>query len=213
MTKGGRGTQQQLTGLLTSCANALWARGAVLADVRPWGNRELAYRIRKQGVNHYQAQYNSLHVYCSPTALQEMEATLRNTELVLRHMTLKQRSLPPLDKATRKPHRVQRPPVAVDLECDPTEAARSEYRNLVMQRVFEGRAKQELVAEQLIRYKFTQNQRPAPTERPRSGLFVSSLRSPGQTPAVPSAEDSAELADGLPHEDPKQVDPPPGVER
>jgi len=154
LTKAGKGATVQLQTLLTNCAKSLWSRGAVLADIRPWGVRELAYRIRKQSQNHYNAQYVSMHVYCSPPTLHELEGQLRNSSHVLRHMTLRQKAVPTLDKATRSPFRQQQPTEALDLEADPTEAAKWQYRNLVMQRVFEGRTKQELVAEQLSRHRF-----------------------------------------------------------
>jgi small subunit ribosomal protein S6 len=69
MTKSGKGATVQLTSLLQNCAKSLWSRGAVLADIRPWGARDLAYRIRKQSENHYSAQYVSMDVYCSPPTL------------------------------------------------------------------------------------------------------------------------------------------------
>lgn len=180
MTKSGKGATVQLTSLLTSCAKSLWAKGAVLADIRPWGVRDLAYRIRKQSQNYYQAQYVSMHVYCSPPTLQQLEGQLRTSPHVLRWMTLRQKSVPPIDKATRFPFRAERPTEPIDLESDPTEAAKWEYRNLVMQRVFEGRTKQELVAEQLSRHRFQTAHRSAAIDeeaaRARSGLLVGDVR-------------------------------------
>ena len=55
LTKGGKDGTPQLKKLLKSCATHIWDKGGVLADIRPWGQRELAYRIRKQHVNHYHA--------------------------------------------------------------------------------------------------------------------------------------------------------------
>ena len=152
----------QLKALLKSCATALWAQGAVLADVRPWGQREMAYRIRKQGVNHYHAQYTSLHVYCSPLALRQLEGSLRTSDHVLRWMALRQESTPRLSAEARHPFRPRRSPGTVEFESDPADTARWEYRNLVMQRVFEGRTKQELIAEQLVRYKQLRHEQSRP---------------------------------------------------
>ena len=166
LTKTGTDGTALLKKLLKSCATHIWDRGGILADIRPWGNRELAYRIRKQHVNHYHAQYTSLHVYASPTTLHSLEDTLRTSEHVLRHLTLKQESVPKLDRSARTrnhvPKREESPLSAFDLEADPTEAARWEYRNLVMQRVFEGRTKQELIAEQLVRYKQLRHEQSRP---------------------------------------------------
>lgn len=186
MTKCGADGTVNLKKLLKSCATHIWDRGGVLADIRPWGQRELAYRIRKQQTNYYHAQYTSLHVYASPPTLHSLEANLRTSDHVLRHMALKQDSTPTLDRATREHGRSSQPPAkpapAVDLDADPTEAARWEYRNLVMQRVFEGRTKSELIAEQLVRHRFQKaQQRPYP-EPPRYSLaspLVAALRRPG----------------------------------
>ena len=181
LARAGKGATHQLTSLLTNCATRLWERNAVLADVRPWGVRDLAYRIRKQGVNHYQAQYVSLHVFCSPPTLKELEKTLQTEDHVLRFMSLRQKSIPPLDVTARFPNRPKPPNGPIDLEADPTERAKWEYRNLVMQRVFEGRTKQELVAEQLLRHRF-QAPYHSPTidhgseELASRGPLISSLR-------------------------------------
>ena len=169
MSKTGTGTTPELKTLLKSCASMLWDRGAVLADVRPWGQRELAYRIRKQGTNHYHAQYTSLHVYCSPTTLKDLEGSLKTSDHVLRWKSLKLEGTPKLDKATQYPNRKPPDLPSVDLEADPAEAARWEYRNLVMQRVFEGRTKQELIAEQLVRHRFQHAKQRAPPGMPRPG--------------------------------------------
>ena len=109
MTKTGKGMGTHLQRLVESCAKTFWSRGAVLADIQPWGARDLAYRIRKGGVNHYQANYISLHVYCSPPTLNQVVDQLRNSDHVLRWMTLKQQSVPSLDKATRRPHKAPPP--------------------------------------------------------------------------------------------------------
>lgn len=192
MTKCGPDGTQQLQKLLKTCATHVWDKGGVLADIRPWGQRELAYRIRKQKENHYHAQYTSLHIYASPPTLHTLESTLRTSEHVLRHMTLRQESTPKLDRATRR-HGIPGGPRAgpastVDLEADPTEAARWEYRNLVMQRVFEGRTKSELIAEQLVRHRFQSAKQRPPPEAPRhalSGTLVAALRQPGEVPPLP----------------------------
>ena len=261
LTKAGKGATVQLQTLLTNCAKSLWSRGAVLADIRPWGVRELAYRIRKQSQNHYNAQYVSMHVYCSPPTLHELEGQLRNSSHVLRHMTLRQKAVPTLDKATRSPFRQQQPTEALDLEADPTEAAKWQcvrrvrptlapvhaqaharhrrrehcrrarchrercrhercrrrpargvrrhlrgacatptrrYRNLVMQRVFEGRTKQELVAEQLSRHRFPPAAPPAALNdaMARRGPLVAKLSELRELELGELGEEGGVAADG-----------------
>ena len=94
------------------------------------------HAIRKQQKNYYNAQYTSLHVYCTiPATLSTLETNLRQNDHVLRWMPLKMDHVTPLDDATRFPNRQPRHIPTVDLEADPAEAMRWEYRNLVMQRV------------------------------------------------------------------------------
>ena len=206
MTKVGssRESTQKLTGLLKSCASTLWDRGAVVADIRPWGQRELAYRIRKQAVNHYYAHYLSMHVYCSPPTLRVLEDSLRTSEHVLRYMTLRQESTPKLDREAREPFRPKPPAIARDLEANPAEAAKWEYRNLVMQRVFEGRPKQELIAEHLARHKMQhaqqmqQNAANDPVLRAAlAGPHVSDFR-PRDPPTPPTLPESSGSSGGAP---------------
>ena len=189
LTKSGSDGTPKLRTLLTNAAKKLWDRGAVVADIKPWGQRELAYRIRKQNTNYYHAQYTSLHVYCSPATLSELESNLRTNTHVLRFMTTKQKATPTFGKKEiREAVEATRPPLDdVDLEADPAEAMRWEYRNLVMQRVFEGRTKQELIAEQLVRHRFqsaVQRQAPLPYARPNAGPLLSELRDAGEPPAA-----------------------------
>ena len=58
---------------LKDVSQQLWATGAVIADLKSWGSRPLAYRIRQHSVNHYHAQYLGLHLYCSPKALEGLQ--------------------------------------------------------------------------------------------------------------------------------------------
>lgn len=98
--------------------------------------------IRKGGVNHYHAQYTTIELFCSPKVLHEVETSFRMNDHVLRFMTLKQRALPGLGMEVRKWWLPKPKDEPLDLQADAIEAAKMEYRNLVMQRVFEGRTKQ-----------------------------------------------------------------------
>lgn len=55
--------------------------------------------------------------------------------------------MPPLDKNARKYYIPKPKEEPLDLQADRIKAAKIEYRNLVMQRVFEGRTKQVMIAE------------------------------------------------------------------
>ena len=83
---------------------------------------------------------------------------LRNEDLVLRWMSLKERSLPRLTKEARHPFRQRGLAEPADLAADAMEAAKYEYRNMVMQRIFQGRTEQELLSEQMTQSRFAQNQ-------------------------------------------------------
>jgi ribosomal protein S6 len=124
LTKVGKNVRKQTGDLLKQCAGELWKRGAVMADIQSWGQRELAYRIRAQGTNHYHAQFLSMQVYCSPPALRAVEKELRTSDVVLRWMPQKLRAVPPLDSAARFPHRRPQPPLDPTLEGDPIESAK-----------------------------------------------------------------------------------------
>ena len=77
LTQSGASVTPRITSFLKETAKQLWGTGAVIADLKSWGNRALAYRIRQKAVNHYHAQYIGLHVYCSPKALQGLEGAAR----------------------------------------------------------------------------------------------------------------------------------------
>ena len=191
----------QLKKLLKTCATHVWDKGGVLADIRPWGQRELAYRIRKQAVNYYQAQSTSLHIYVSPSTMTGLERTLLNSDHVLRHMVIKQENMPKLDRATQDfgkfPFARPEPPLeTVDLEGDPSERMRWEYRNLVMQRVFEGRTEQEMLAEQMTQARFTPQQAwfQEPAHRKDARLYELLKQPP---PALPSRAADGELSGAI----------------
>ena len=159
---GFKGVSQEVGKLLKQCTGALWERGGLVSDIKSWGQRQLAYRIRRSGKNHYSAQYIQLDVHCSPPTLKLVEQVLRTSELVLRWMTLRERALPKLSEEARRPFRRRSLENATaaglvdpqDLMADPAEAAKYAYRNLLMQRIFEGRSKRELLAEQVSRQRF-----------------------------------------------------------
>ena len=66
----------KLKDFLKSVAHQVWSAGGVIADLKSWGSRPLAYRIRQQAENHYHAHYLGMHLYCSPKALSSLEGAL-----------------------------------------------------------------------------------------------------------------------------------------
>ena len=175
----------KLVAFIKDISQQLWATGAVITDLKSWGTRPLAYRIRQHSVNHYHAQYLGLHLYCAPKALSAVSERLRNEDLILRHMALKEGTLPKLTKEARFPLKDRRVADPEDLEADAMEAAKYEYRNLVMQRVFEGRTEQEMLAEQMTQARFTPQQAwfQEPAHRKDARLYELLKQPP---PALPS---------------------------
>ena len=66
----------KLKDFLKSVAHQVWSAGGVIADLKSWGSRPLAYRIRQHAENHYHAHYLGMHLYCSPKALSSLEGAL-----------------------------------------------------------------------------------------------------------------------------------------
>ena len=71
-----------------------------------------------------------------------------------------------------------------DLKADAMEAAKYEYRNLVMQRVYEGRTEQEMLAEQMTQARFTPQQAwfQEPAHRKNARLHEVLKQSPAALP-------------------------------
>ena len=84
-------------------------------------------------------------------------ASLRANDLVLRHMVTKKRAIPPVSKSARRQSSYQMP-ATPELAASEAEEAKYKYRNLVMRRIYDGRARQELIAEQAVRQKMRDSQ-------------------------------------------------------
>jgi small subunit ribosomal protein S6 len=61
------------------------ARGGELTDVNPWGKRKLSYPIKSRN----EGNYIVTHFRMEPSQTTELEATLRLSEEVLRHLLVK----------------------------------------------------------------------------------------------------------------------------
>jgi len=61
------------------------ARGGELTDVNPWGKRKLSYPIKSRN----EGNYIVTHFRMEPSQTAELEATLRLSEEVLRHLLVK----------------------------------------------------------------------------------------------------------------------------
>jgi small subunit ribosomal protein S6 len=176
----------KLTNLLKTCAAKMWNRGAVVTEIRSWGVRDLAYRIRQRGVNHYRAQYLTIDLFCSPPALKELESTLRTNELVLRWMALRKEQPGSFDRAAREQRKADGLAAHGEDAAAALEAAKYEYRNLVMQRVFEGKTKQEILADQLAQHRVSSYAKTRQMQRTSDDIAL--LRSAGVEMPAPVLE-------------------------
>jgi small subunit ribosomal protein S6 len=167
----------KLTNLLKTCAAKMWSRGAVVTEIRSWGVRDLAYRIRQRGVNHYRAQYLTIDLFCSPPALKELESTLRTNDLVLRWMSLRKEQPGTFDRAARQQRKSDSLAAHGEDAAAALEAAKYEYRNLVMQRVFEGKTKREILADQLAQHRVSSYAKSREIQRTSDDIAL--LRSAG----------------------------------
>jgi len=143
----------KLSNLLTTVGTKMMDRGAVVTEIKNWGNRDLAYRIRQKGVNHYRAQYMSIDLFCSPATLNVLQSTLRASAQVLRIMSIRKPELGRDGWQAREAREDRNLAAHGEDAAVALDAAKYEYRNLVMQRIFEGKTKQELLADALAQHR------------------------------------------------------------
>ena len=77
---------EEATKLLTRLRAVIENDGGTIDEVRDWGIRDLAYIIDKQKQGHY----HLLEYVAEPTAVKELERTLRIVEGVLRFVSVQQ---------------------------------------------------------------------------------------------------------------------------
>eukprot|EP00967_Tisochrysis_lutea_P155971 scaffold313381_cov32-Tisochrysis_lutea.AAC.1 len=118
-----------------------------------------------------------MDLFCSPPALKELETTLRNDELVLRWMAIRKKDPGSLDHVGRAARVQQQLAANGEDAAAALEAAKYEYRNLVMQRVFEGKTKQEMLADQLAQHRVSSYAKSR--EMQRTSADIALLRSAG----------------------------------
>mmetsp|Transcript_51427 Transcript_51427/g.134300 ORF Transcript_51427/g.134300 Transcript_51427/m.134300 type:complete len:149 (+) Transcript_51427:195-641(+) len=77
-------------GLLTKVNKIVLGSSGVVANVSNWGVQPLAYRMKAHQEYHREGRYLQLKYVVSPTALKEVERTLKLDERVLRFLTIKE---------------------------------------------------------------------------------------------------------------------------
>lgn len=77
--------EASLTTLLDKAKGWITAAGGQITKVDQWGRRKLAYPIGKQT----EGQYVFIQTLMSPTAMREIERSLRLTEQIIRFMIIR----------------------------------------------------------------------------------------------------------------------------
>jgi small subunit ribosomal protein S6 len=76
---------EQVSATVDRMKQLVAARGGELTDVNPWGKRKLSYPIKSRS----EGNYIVTHFRMEPSETAELEAALRLSEEVLRHLLVK----------------------------------------------------------------------------------------------------------------------------
>ena len=76
---------EQVSATVDRMKQLVAARGGELTDVNPWGKRKLSYPIKSRS----EGNYIVTHFRMEPSQTAELEAALRLSEEVLRHLLVK----------------------------------------------------------------------------------------------------------------------------
>jgi small subunit ribosomal protein S6 len=76
---------EQVTATVDRVTQLVTTRGGELVDVNPWGKRRLSYPIKRRSEGNYFVS----HFRMEPSQTVELEASLRLSEEVLRHLLVK----------------------------------------------------------------------------------------------------------------------------
>ncbi|KAG8461625.1 hypothetical protein KFE25_001229 [Diacronema lutheri] len=85
----------RLLEFIKRAARLVISRSGNVRKVENWGERELAYRVRKSQQNHHSARFLSVWIDAHPVVLKEVEALARFNRDVLRHTTFKRKFVLP----------------------------------------------------------------------------------------------------------------------
>jgi len=77
--------EEEVPETLEKVGGYITSKGGVITDTNRWGIRKLAYPIK----HHREGNYVLTHLQLEPTAIAEIEANLRISEKVLRHVLVR----------------------------------------------------------------------------------------------------------------------------
>lgn len=76
---------EQFSATVERVKQLIATRGGEVTDINPWGKRRLSYPIKRR----HEGNYVITHLRLEPSQAAELEASLRLSEEVLRHLLVK----------------------------------------------------------------------------------------------------------------------------
>ncbi|BDA51076.1 probable 30S ribosomal protein S6 [Coccomyxa sp. Obi] len=98
----------QASQLLRSAASAVLSKGGVLTDIKSYGERELAYEIRRPGMKLNEAFMWQLDFAAAPPVLRELEHLLKVDDRVVRYVILRRSAFKPLPNTYKVANKAKR---------------------------------------------------------------------------------------------------------
>jgi len=77
--------------ILQKAARLVLSRSGNVRKLQNWGERELAYKVRRNEQNHTNARFISMWIDAHPVVLKEVEASMRYNKEILRQMTFRRK--------------------------------------------------------------------------------------------------------------------------
>ncbi|KAL0047822.1 hypothetical protein WJX82_000794 [Trebouxia sp. C0006] len=77
-------TKKSLAAVIKTASNAVFSNSGVMTDIQSYGNRDLAYPIRKAGSKYNEAEMWQMNFLVRPAALPKIHRNLQIDEDVLR---------------------------------------------------------------------------------------------------------------------------------
>ncbi|DBB12331.1 TPA: 28S ribosomal protein S6, mitochondrial [Trebouxia sp. C0006] len=87
-------TKKSLAAVIKTASNAVFSNSGVMTDIQSYGNRDLAYPIRKAGSKYNEAEMWQMNFLVRPAALPKIHRNLQIDEDVLRWIFIKKRQHP-----------------------------------------------------------------------------------------------------------------------
>jgi small subunit ribosomal protein S6 len=93
--------KSQMAEIIKHASQIVLRHSGVITDIKSFGEQRLAYEIRRPGERHSEAHMWQLTFAAPPTALSELDHSLRVDERIVRWSVLKRRKFVPLPNPYR----------------------------------------------------------------------------------------------------------------